>query len=198
MAAKCNIIGLVINKLYSYQYGTRLNVNNNAIVENYAEFVACPCISLIVCNESDCDPNKSNLVVHDCTTSILKIEVDSTVVVANKTTFKASASDPVTGNTFQWTYNSLYFEGTGVITTLISSVTLIWKPAFIALSYFVTDVKVKMTDKDGCIAEKTCAYTYPNIMRCSPYVSCYNVNGLVVSYLNTPCITSSNLVVAPI
>lgn len=72
MAAKCNITLKILDKLKSTQYNIKY-IEDLAIAENYVEYLKCPDIEFIVCNNSPCD-SESNSVIHNCAFAIGRIK----------------------------------------------------------------------------------------------------------------------------
>ena len=193
MAAKCNIILSVVNRLESIQYGVE-HTEQNKIVENYIEYLACPTVDLTICNNSDC------VNVPDIFNCYFVIGNIKKAIVLNQPldeiAFTLEDKYIKDNYTYLWSFNTIIFEATHGIDKPILS--LRSKNGATVLNYTVTKLTLTVMDEEECVNTKICYYNKIFGMKCLGYSPCENNDNLIVNMLQSVCEANVALQAIPI
>lgn len=192
MAVKCNIAGLALERLNKLLWGISCKTSNNAIIENYIEYLACPEVILKPCFEGE--PCVNTVTIHNCNLNITGITfnitdeaVDPDDLTTGQSLFLLSIGD-IFGATapidYLWTVNTDHFEVVGTLDTPY----LVVKPKpGKSLETITSLIRVDITDAQGCKDFKECYYT-PTGMQCgNTFVPCSHTKDLVVTNNYVSC-----------
>ena len=194
MAAKCNITGLILQKLDELQWGLKTCAPvNKAIWEDYIAYLECPTVNSPNCYPAaDCPEELVEVV---CRTSIhkLSVSVDGDMLI-----FTVLPSDMVGFTepfTYGWSYDQKVFTASGPVNDY--QLKLLLKGG-IDMTTIVARVGVVITDVHGCTASKFCYFT-PVGLQCNVnYTPCVNASSLRVTNTLTQCVGPSGLIITKI
>lgn len=189
MAAKCNITGLALDALSKLQWGFNCRDKSCAIIENYIEYLACPNIDLIICNQENTECGNSITTVFSCNFNLISISatLNPTDDPESDVIFDLKLVDYVGGKlpfSYVWTYDTDDFDIIGE--NNLPQIKLKVKPDK-QVELLVTQISVQITDADGCIDTKSCWLT-PEGMECNiNYVACSSPVDLEVISIYNEC-----------
>lgn len=188
MAVKCNIVGLVLNKLYNLQYELECKDYSNDIIENYIEYLDCDIPGFVPCNiATDC---RDNVTISECRLTVNKIVIISRVL--NTIVYGVDLVGGVAPFTYQWIFDTTDFNNSGTVDTNQATLTV---KGGKNLALIVSPISVTVTDSEGCKYTKNCTLI-PEGLRCNDnYVPCPNISNLQVASKFTYCARPENLVV---
>jgi hypothetical protein len=192
VAAKCNIAKLALNKANKLLWGLSCSANNNAIVENYIEYLDCSIDQKICYQGDDCtnDPIILNcsLIVTGISFQIVGSEtVDILFNLAVGNIY--GAKNPLI---YKWHYDTDVFDLVGNDSSF--NVQLKLKPGK-NINLITTAISVDITDANGCKDSKQCYYTPSGIQCADSFVPCLGVTGLESNFIYVECKKPKNLVV---
>lgn len=191
MAAKCNIPASVLEQMSELAWGfTCVNkaAVDEAIMENYIEFLQCPTVEIAICHP-DCNTG-DGVTLFPCNEFVInKITLES---------YTGLMDDFVT-------YAFMVLEANGDLTGVNAPFTCVWEfdtnvldllslsDCVLTTKYktgvdpnIITTIKVTITDSAGCIAEKTCYFINGQIECDDDYIICPNTIDLTVLPSATP------------
>ena len=198
VAAKCNIVDLVLQDLAELQYGFACKSDSKAVLENYLEYLDCANIILNICNPaSNCE--KDNPVSFNCEFNIISISAtlhpddpDNADII-----FDLKVLDYVGGKlpfTYNWIFDSNDFESIDAVNLPQVRLKLLPNKVLENLSSLIA---VEITDADNCQDIKTCYLTPGGTLNCGDsFLPCSTPVGLQVVYNYVPCSAPLTLNVA--
>lgn len=178
MAAKCNIIGLVVQQLNAVNYGIKCSDVSCAIIENYIEYLNCPDVSNEICNPDDDCTNP--IIDFNCNLSLFSIEYAAVEDEDWDVIFSVTSDDYVGATpplVYLWTFDTDDWDVVGTATT--SELKLTLKPGKV-LSLLVTPITLQITDSNECTDTKICYLNGGNMACFESFVSCNNAQDLQV------------------
>lgn len=163
MAAKCNIVKLVSQKLNALIWGISCDEDNvdRSIIRNYIEYLNC---DLVVPDECDIDTDCINEpIILTCNdfeiSSILATYPDKSVLSIILSVESAAIIGGNSPFSYVWEYNTDDFDISGNTTSDTLALTLKDGKSFETL---ISKIKVTITDSLGCVAIREC-YIIPEI-----------------------------------
>lgn len=177
VAAKCNIPASVLEQMKELAWGfTCVNKADidEAIMENYIEFLQCPTVEIAICHP-DCNTG-DGVVLFPCSEFVInKITLEHYTNLLDPETF----------------YAFMVLEANGDLTGVNAPFTCVWEfdtnvlqleslsDCVLTVTYkvgvdpnIITTIKVIITDSAGCIAEKTCYFINGEIKCDADYILC--------------------------
>ena len=190
MAAKCNITSSVLKKLNKLYWGFSSEYIEDKILENYIEYLACPTIKLVICNNDDCT-NPTTII--DCA-----IQVTGMIFVVdndNNTITFSIPEESIVGSTppitYTWQFDSTKLESVNGV----NNPTLILTPkGDRTIDTLSISIILTIVDAIGCKYTKTC-YLANSGISCGNFVLCVNPKNLVVTNQSVNCVSPKHLVI---
>lgn len=185
VAAKCNITKLALEELNKLLYGVGCDSqeNQNAIAENYAQYLDCPDVDIEICNDEDCNNDAIVLGCDDFViNSITMIPGDVDDLIRPSFLFSLLPTDYVGGSLpfiYTWSFDTSIWE---LVEGTVNDATihLIIK-AGVDTDVAVGRVTVAITDLLGCQATKSCYWVLYNLICSADFPPpCPNPSNLVV------------------
>lgn len=191
VVAKCNITLSAIKKLSNLYWGLEEDKEVELkVLENYAEYLACPDIDLTICHGDNCS---NPTIVMNC---VLKVASIQSSIIDTTVRFFVNPTDVTGGKTpytYEWDYDIDDFIN--ISSPNSPEVTLTPKIGK-KLSLIVSIISLRVTDANGCETIKHCYFT-PQGMKCaSGYIACDTVGELVIINKNISCAGVSGLIVS--
>lgn len=198
MAVKCNITGLVLEKLNELKWGFSCKKENKAsILRNYIEYLDCENVFVEDCGDIPCQEGGTT-IIHSCNLNVTGISATVPNINGVFATFHLAVTNLYGGTppfSYVWEYDTDVFDLAAGASINDPALDLEAKPG-IDLGAVVTPIKVTITDSEGCTDVKQCYYTPGGMMCASGYNPCPNPKNLVIGGLYTPCPTPHKLDVA--
>lgn len=190
--SKCNIIGLVIDKVNALKWGIVCDSkdNDDLILDNYADFLNCTTIPRDSCNPDNCI-NPTIVVVCNLVISSILYSID---INTNTVTFTALDLNITGGNppySYTWGFNSNDFTNAGSINSNVLVLSLKPNKSFNTL---VSQITLHVVDINNCFDDDTC-YLTPISLRCDSYIACPNPIDLQIINKYIRCSGAKQLVV---
>lgn len=194
MAAKCNILGFVLQKLEETQWGIRsCDEVDKPILEDYIGYLECPEVTPPNCYPASPCINETIEVVCDTNINKLTVSVDGAIMIYTVLpTDMVGFTEPLS---YEWTFDTAVFVASGPVNDY--QLRLSVKPG-LDITTLVAPVSVKITDKYGCTSTKQCFFT-PAGLQCNiNYVPCVNTHNLTIVNTLIQCVGPSGLIITKI
>lgn len=197
VAAKCNITGLVLNRLNRLQWGIACKDTSCEIIEDYIQHLNCSDTHIIPCDTDNC--LDAEPVIFNCNFNITSISAtlnpigeDADIIFDLKVINYVGGLLPFT---YLWIYDTTDFDLIGNVTDPQIKLKLKGNKK---IELLVTEIEVQITGADGCKDSKSCWLT-PEGMECNVnYIPCPNTANLTASSIYTPCPKSKSLTAEPV
>lgn len=180
---KCNITKWALEQYNSVKWG--ISCSNNAargIIENYIEYLDCPDVDHVVCEQDNCS-NPS--ITTTCNCELLMLEYDrlsniggdDIVDIIFRLNSEGSQGCQLPFVSYLWSW-----DGTGFYSDANyqePELKLRLKPGF-DLDYLVFTVILQVVDSAGCTNTKVCVYAAGTVICDESYVECPNPHTLQI------------------
>lgn len=187
MAAKCNITTSVLETIQPLLYGVNcLTSKDEAILENYIEFLKCPTVDIAICHPDGCDQDDT-VVVNLCSGFAIT-GFDMTIVTHpgdDNTYYQFQLNNHYINSpnlfAFDWTVDENVFDIVSEMPNMPGTLVLKLKAGVDVGIVSVITLLVK--NQYGCTSETSCTFANGSL-NCGDYDECPNPKNLVVTEYN--------------